>query len=153
MQVLRARVRNGRLVLDEPTDLPEGAEIELMPVDDLDDDEREELHRSLEASIAEAEAGDLVDGPAFWRSSARRHGEVQVHGLCAPRRRPGCAVVVGEPPEAPTALVDELAAALEQLCAHPRVRRRTAHGGTERSAAPTCRPRVATSTSRPSMRS
>jgi hypothetical protein len=27
-----ARVRNGRLVLDEPTDLPEGAELELGPV-------------------------------------------------------------------------------------------------------------------------
>jgi hypothetical protein len=34
---VRARVRNGRLVVDEPTDLPDGTELELVPVDvDLD---------------------------------------------------------------------------------------------------------------------
>jgi hypothetical protein len=33
MQQLKAVVRNGRLVLDEPTDLPQGAEIELVAVD------------------------------------------------------------------------------------------------------------------------
>jgi hypothetical protein len=32
MLTVRARVRNGRLVVDEPTDLPEGAELELAPV-------------------------------------------------------------------------------------------------------------------------
>ena len=50
MSILRARVRNGRLVLDEPTSLPEGAEVELLPVngeDDLDDAERAALHQSL----------------------------------------------------------------------------------------------------------
>jgi hypothetical protein len=34
MTSLRAVVRNGRLVLDEPTALPEGTEIELQPVDE-----------------------------------------------------------------------------------------------------------------------
>jgi hypothetical protein len=41
---LKAHVRNGRLVLDEPTDLPEGTEVELVVADswdDLDDDDRE----------------------------------------------------------------------------------------------------------------
>jgi hypothetical protein len=33
MSSLKARVRNGRLVLDEATDLPEGTEIELVPAD------------------------------------------------------------------------------------------------------------------------
>ncbi len=33
MSILRARVKNGRLVLDEPTDLPEGMEVELVPAD------------------------------------------------------------------------------------------------------------------------
>src|SRR5438552_887493 len=69
MQPLKAHVRKGRLVLDEPTDLPEGQEVELVPVDEvlasggdyLDDEERAALHRELEASIAEAEAGQLVD--------------------------------------------------------------------------------------------
>lgn len=69
MQPLKAHVKNGRLLLDEPTDLPEGEVIELMPVDnvlaadgdDLDDEERAELHAELDASIAEAKAGKLID--------------------------------------------------------------------------------------------
>jgi hypothetical protein len=28
---LKAHVKNGRLVLDEPTDLPEGTEVDLVP--------------------------------------------------------------------------------------------------------------------------
>jgi hypothetical protein len=53
MDKLIARVKNGRLVLDAPTDLPEGAEIPLELSDDLDDlplDER----RALQAAIREA---------------------------------------------------------------------------------------------------
>jgi hypothetical protein len=65
MQPLRARVRNGRLVLDEPTNLPEGAEVELVPADDLDDEERAELNQSLVEAIRETHAGDTPDGPAF----------------------------------------------------------------------------------------
>jgi hypothetical protein len=69
MRTLKARVENARLKLDEPTDLPEGKVIELVPLDemlarggdDLDDEERAALHRELEASIKEAEAGELVD--------------------------------------------------------------------------------------------
>ncbi len=30
----RARVRNGRLILDEPTELPEGTEVDLISLDD-----------------------------------------------------------------------------------------------------------------------
>jgi hypothetical protein len=69
MQPVKAHVRNGRLVLDEPTDLPEGEEVELVPLrdvlagggDDLDDEERAALHAELAASIAEAESGQLID--------------------------------------------------------------------------------------------
>jgi hypothetical protein len=69
MQPLKAQVRNGRLLLDEPTDLPEGALVLLRPVDGLvavlddglDDDERAHLHRDLEASIAEADQGYTED--------------------------------------------------------------------------------------------
>lgn len=68
MQALRARVRNGRLVLDEPTTLTEGSEVELVPVDDMDDDERAELDRSLEEGIEQARAGNTIDGPAFFAS-------------------------------------------------------------------------------------
>jgi hypothetical protein len=69
MQPLKAHVRNGRLLLDEPTDLPEGDVIELVQLDqvlanggdDLDDEERAELQRELEASFAEEQAGQLID--------------------------------------------------------------------------------------------
>ncbi len=53
MTSVKAKVRNGRLTVDEPTELPEGAEIELVPLDgwdDLDDDDRRRLHEALAAS-------------------------------------------------------------------------------------------------------
>jgi hypothetical protein len=69
MLPLKAHVKNGRLVLDEPTDLPEGDVIELVPLDEvlagggdpLDAEERAALHAEIAASIAEAKAGKLVD--------------------------------------------------------------------------------------------
>lgn len=81
MQVFKARVHNGRLVLDEPTDLPEGKVVELLPVDDLlsgggdylDDEERAALHRSIEEGIEDFENGETEDAFAFLaRLRARR---------------------------------------------------------------------------------
>jgi hypothetical protein len=57
---LRARVRNGRRLLDEPTDLPEGSEVELVPADgwdDLEDDDRKALHEALAASEEDVAQG------------------------------------------------------------------------------------------------
>lgn len=65
MHALKARVRNGRLVLDEPTNLPEGCEVELIPADELGGEERAELDRSLDEAIDEVRAGNTVDGPEF----------------------------------------------------------------------------------------
>lgn len=62
MQSVKAHVKNGRLVLDEPTDLPEGTEVTLTMADeDLDDEDRARLHAALERSMAQAKAGKLVD--------------------------------------------------------------------------------------------
>lgn len=64
MQPLKAHVQNRRLVLDEPTDLPEGEVVYLVPAldgDDIDDGERAALHESLRASIEEMKNGQLVD--------------------------------------------------------------------------------------------
>jgi hypothetical protein len=70
MQPLKAHVKNGRLVLDEPTDLPEGEVIELMPVaeglangaeDDFDDEERAALHASLREGISQMKTGETID--------------------------------------------------------------------------------------------
>ncbi|MFL5264424.1 MAG: hypothetical protein ACJ79E_10700 [Anaeromyxobacteraceae bacterium] len=62
--MLKAQVRGGRLVLDEPTDLPEGTEVELVTVedDDFDPQERARLAAALERSRAQARAGQLIDG-------------------------------------------------------------------------------------------
>lgn len=64
MQPLKAQVKNGRLVLDEPTDLPEGEVVELVPADsdEMDDEERAALHESLSISIEQMKNGQLIDG-------------------------------------------------------------------------------------------
>ena len=64
MHALKARVKNGRIVVDEPTDLPEGTMLDLVvadPGDDLDDDERAELHAALDEGLTELRAGGGVD--------------------------------------------------------------------------------------------
>jgi hypothetical protein len=69
MQSPKAQVKNGRLVLDTPTDLPEGELVELVPLDEvlaaggdyLDEDERAALHESLRESIGQMKAGKLID--------------------------------------------------------------------------------------------
>jgi len=72
---LKARVRGGRLILDEPVDLPDGCEIDLVPADDgdsLTDEERARLHAALERSakqfadgkgIAARDVLDRLRGP------------------------------------------------------------------------------------------
>ena len=60
---LKGRVRAGRLVIDEPTDLPDGTEVELLPLDPgdwLDDADRAALHDALRQSEGDVEAGRLV---------------------------------------------------------------------------------------------
>ncbi len=57
---LKARVRAGRLILDEPTTLPEGSELSLIvaPVEEeFDDLDREEIDRLLEEAEADRRAG------------------------------------------------------------------------------------------------
>ena len=61
---IKARVQAGRLVVDEPTNLPEGTEVELLPLDPgdwLDDADRAALHAALADSDADVAAGRLVD--------------------------------------------------------------------------------------------
>lgn len=63
MLPLKAVVRNGRLVVDEPTALPEGTEIELVAVDDdFDAEERARLLAALDEGVEDFERGDHVDG-------------------------------------------------------------------------------------------
>jgi hypothetical protein len=75
MLPLRARVTNGRLVLSEPTTLPEGTEVEIPLVEDeLDDEDRAQLHTALDESDAELRAGKGISGEAL--IAALRRGEL-----------------------------------------------------------------------------
>jgi len=67
MQALKAHVRSGRIVVDEPTDLPEGTEVRLVLPDDGDDfdDDREALHRALARGSADIAAERTVDALEF----------------------------------------------------------------------------------------
>jgi len=69
MRALKAHVRGGRLVLDEPTDLPDGEDVELVPLDEvlasggdyLDEEERRRLHESIDRGLEDVRAGRTVD--------------------------------------------------------------------------------------------
>ena len=73
LMTLKAKVRGGRLVLNEPTDLPEGAEVKLTAVldDDLGPEERQALEASLARSAAQLARNDLVDAAEVLRRLAR----------------------------------------------------------------------------------
>ena len=72
---IKAKVSAGRLILDEPTDLPEGTEVELLPLDPgdwLDDTDRAALHKALRDSDADIAAGRLVDAEQILRELRSR---------------------------------------------------------------------------------
>jgi hypothetical protein len=61
---LRARVHKGRLILDEPTSLPEGTVVDLAMDDEGDDltpSERKRLEAQLRRSWADAKRGRVRD--------------------------------------------------------------------------------------------
>jgi hypothetical protein len=55
-------------VLDEPTNLPEGAEVRVALVDDdeLDEADRAKLHAAIVAAEAELDAGKAVTEDELW---------------------------------------------------------------------------------------
>ncbi len=66
--VLHARVKDGRFVIDEPADLPEGSVVELVPVDDaIDADERAALDEAIAEGLAQADRGETVEADELMR--------------------------------------------------------------------------------------
>lgn len=62
MQALKAHVENGRIVVDDPVDLPEGTKLEVYvgePDDDMSEQERAELLRSIDDGLEDVDAGDV----------------------------------------------------------------------------------------------
>lgn len=65
----------GRLVVDEPTDLPEGTELELLslePGDWMDEAVRTALHEALRQSDVDVAAGRLVDATEILKALRSR---------------------------------------------------------------------------------
>jgi hypothetical protein len=67
MRALKAHVKAGRLLLDEPTDLPEGEEVEVYVPDgeEFSPEERALLVKELDESQDEYERGDHQDAFEF----------------------------------------------------------------------------------------
>lgn len=60
---LRGHIENGRIVVDERVDLPEGTEVKLSLVDeadDLDDEDRVRLHAALDQAQGEIDRGEGI---------------------------------------------------------------------------------------------
>ena len=69
-------MRGGRLVLDEPSSLPEGTEVELIPADDYDDldpKERARLHGFLAESIRKHVPGTGIPADEVLARVRARH--------------------------------------------------------------------------------
>ncbi len=70
MRLLKALFQDGQVVLDEPTDMPNGTELYVVPAaelkgvdagDDLDDEERAALDEAIREGIEDMEAGRTID--------------------------------------------------------------------------------------------
>lgn len=74
MQPVRARVVGGRLRVDEPTDLPEGSEVDLSPAEPAESaEERAEIVSALEDAMDDIERGDQgAEAFAFLAKLRRR---------------------------------------------------------------------------------
>jgi len=72
---LKAHVVNGRIVVDEPVDLPDGAEVSVYlydaSADPMSAQERAALERALTRSIAQADAGELIEADEVLRELQR----------------------------------------------------------------------------------
>jgi hypothetical protein len=82
MQPLKARVSNGRILLDEPTDRPDGEVVELVPLDEvlaaggdyLDPEDRRRLHEALERGLEDVKAGRTIPAEVALDELRRRGG-------------------------------------------------------------------------------
>lgn len=65
MKTHKARAENGRLKLDVPTDLPDGAEVDVIvlgeePYDSMDPAERAELDAAIDESLDQIARGESI---------------------------------------------------------------------------------------------
>jgi hypothetical protein len=65
MPALKAHVKGGRLVFDEPTDWPEGAGLEIAVLGDLSAEVRAELHASPDRALDDSYARRRTDARVY----------------------------------------------------------------------------------------
>ena len=66
MAPFKAVVQNGRIVVNEPTELPDGTEIEVVLVnDDFDPEERAQLFAAIDEGAEDVTKDDHADGFEF----------------------------------------------------------------------------------------
>lgn len=69
MEALKAHIENGRIVADEPVDLPDGTVLRVVPVDEADEEmsaaERAELEGAIEEGYADFDRRDYMDAAEF----------------------------------------------------------------------------------------
>jgi hypothetical protein len=74
---LKAKVRRGRLKLDEPYDAPDGTEVDLAVIDDgdsLDAADRKRLHRALAKGHEQIARGEVVESKKVLSKLRARRG-------------------------------------------------------------------------------
>jgi hypothetical protein len=70
MAILRGHVESGRIVLDEPIDLPDGTEVEIAALTDDDEmtpEERAEIEADIDAGLEQAARGEGIPAEEFLR--------------------------------------------------------------------------------------
>ena len=62
MAILRGHVESGRIIVDEPMDLPDGTEVEIAVADedDMTPEERAELDASIDRGLEQAARGEGI---------------------------------------------------------------------------------------------
>ncbi len=66
VRAIRAHVQDGKIVPDEPIELPEAAAVEILVLDnEMSAQDRAEREAEIEASAAEFERGEIEDAHAF----------------------------------------------------------------------------------------
>jgi len=78
MASVKAHVRNGYFVSDEPANLPEGTPVELQLVAtdswaEMDPEERAQLEESIEEGFRDIENGDVVDARELLAELRAKH--------------------------------------------------------------------------------
>jgi hypothetical protein len=67
VKAVRAHVLNGKIVLDDPIELPEGLAVQVLLAepDELSAEERAEIEAAVDAGADDFERGDFEDARAF----------------------------------------------------------------------------------------